>query len=544
MTATPGSESRAAAESAAQLRAGAERRAIVGRAGIVAGGTLVSRILGLGREQVLAALFSRHETDAFITAFMIPNLLRQLLAEGAVQTSVLPVLAGSRETAGDEATRELFRRLRGLSLLLLAGASIFGVIAAPWLVTVFAGGFRQHPGQFERTVELTRWVFPYIFFMGSAALGLAALNTYQRYVVTAFAPALLNVSFIACALCLPGAFLASGLDRIYALAVGVWLGGVLQVVAQWPSLHRVGMLRTPKLDLQHPGVRDVFRRIGPATLGIGVYYLDVMAGRHLLSELDVGATTYFTFALRLCDFPQGIFIMALQAATLPSLARLAAKNDWAELGNTFAFGMRLSLFVAVPATLLFMALAEPLVVLIFQRGEFDAAAAAETARALAAQGAGIWAVAGVRQLVTTFYALGDTRTPAVVSAVDFVVFLTVALLLRPSLGHVGISCAVTAASAAQLVLLWWRLGRRRPEIDSGAVLRSGTLTLLCSLPAAGIARLVARALTRPGAGEIGRAAPALAGSAAFVAVFLVSARLMKHKELEMAWRALRRRRGR
>jgi putative peptidoglycan lipid II flippase len=523
--------------------AGAERRAIVGRAGIVALGTLASRILGLGREQVLAALFTRNETDAFITAFMIPNLLRQLLAEGAVQTSVLPVLAASRERAGDEATRELFRRLRGLSLLLLAAASLGGVLAAPWLVTAFAGGFRQHPGQFERTVELTRWVFPYIFFMGSAALGLAALNTYQRYVVTAFAPALLNVSFIVCALCLPGALLATGLDRIYALAVGVWLGGVLQVVAQWPSLQRVGMLRAPKLDLQHPGVRDVLKRIGPATLGIGVYYLDVMVGRHLLSELDVGATTYFTFALRLCDFPQGIFIMALQAATLPSLSRIAAKNDWTELGKTFAFGMRLSLFVAVPATLLFVALAEPVVVLIFQRGEFDAAAAAQTARALAAQGAGIWAVAAVRQLVTTFYALGDTRTPAVVAAIDFLVFVALALALRPSLGHVGISWAVTGASLAQMLLLWWRLGRRRPEIETWSVLRSGALTLLCSLPAAAAAAFVARLLTRPGAGEIGRAAPAVAGSALFVAVFLVGARLLKHKELEMAWRALRRRRG-
>jgi putative peptidoglycan lipid II flippase len=526
-----------------QPGAGAERRAIVGRAGVVALGTLASRILGLGREQVLAALFSRQETDAFITAFMIPNLLRQLLAEGAVQTSVLPVLAATRETAGDAATRELFRRLRGLSLLLLAAASLAGVVAAPWLVTAFAGGFRQQPGQFERTVELTRWVFPYIFFMGSAALGLAALNTYQRYVVTAFAPALLNVSFIACALCLPGALLLHGYDRIYALAIGVWLGGVLQVVAQWPSLRRVGMLESPRLDLQHPGVREVLARIGPATLGIGVYYLDVMVGRHLLSELDVGATTYFTFALRLCDFPQGIFIMALQSATLPSLSRLAARQDWGELGKTFAFGMRLSLFVAVPATLLFVTLAEPLTVLIFQRGHFDASAAHETARALAAQGVGIWAVAAVRQLVTTFYSIGDTRTPALVSALDFLVFVGLALLLRPNLGHVGISLAVTGASLTQMLLLWWRLGRRRPEIDTRGVLRSGTLTLFASVPAAAASWLVARALTRPGAGEIGRSVPALLGSLAFVAVFLVSARLLKHKELEMSWRALRRRRS-
>jgi putative peptidoglycan lipid II flippase len=530
-----------------QSSAGAERRAIVGRAGVVAAGTLVSRILGLGREQVLAALFTRPETDAFLTAFMIPNLLRQLLAEGAVQTAVLPVLAGTRETAGDAATRELFSRLRGLSLSALAVASLAGVLAAPWLVTAFAGGFRQHPGQFERTVDLTRWLFPYIFFMGSAALGLAALNTYQRYVVTAFAPALLNVACIACALILPGLLLESGYDGIYALAIGVWVGGVLQVVAQWPSLHRIGMLQAPRLELRHPGVRAVLARIAPATLGIGVYYLDVLVGRHLLSELDVGATTYFNFALRLCDFPQGIFIMALQAASLPSLSRFAAKEDWTELGNTFAFGMRLSLFVALPATLAFVVLAEPITVLIFQRGEFDAVAARETARALAAQGLGIWAVAAVRQLVTAFYAIGDTRTPALVSALDFLAFLGLSLALRPSLGHVGISLAVTGASVAQMSMLWWRLGRRRPEIGAAQVLRSGALTLAASAPAAVAAWLVARALVRAQAGEVAgeieRALPALVGGVVFLAVFLVSARLLKHKELEMSWRALRRRRS-
>jgi putative peptidoglycan lipid II flippase len=531
------------AADAALASANAERRAIVGRATIVAAGTLFSRVLGLGRELVLAAFFSRRETDAFITAFMIPNLLRQLLAEGAMQTSVLPVLAASRETAGDAATRELYRRLRGLSLLVLAVVSVAGMVCAPWLVELFAGGFRKHPGQFELTVTLTRWVFPYIFFMGSAALGLAALNTYQRYVVTAFAPALLNVAFILCALCLPVALVANGQDRVLALAIGVWLGGVLQVVAQWPSLHRVGLLQSPRLDLRHPGVRDVFRRIGPAMLGIGVYYLDVMAGRRLLSELDVGATTYFTFALRLCDFPQGIFIMALSAATLPSLSRLAAKNDLAELGKTFAFGMRLSLFVAVPATLLVVSLAEPLTVLIFQRGEFDALAAHETARALAAQGLGIWAVAAVRQLVTAFYALGDTRTPAIISALDFLVFIGLALALRPSFGHVGVSLAVTGASVTQMVLLWWRLGRRARHIGTRDVLRSGTSTLLASAPAAVVAWFVARALARPGAGEIGRALPAVLASLAFAAVFLALARLLKHTELEMLLRSLRRRRS-
>lgn len=527
----------------AAVAGGGERRNIVRRAGIVAAGTLASRVLGLGREQVLAAIFNRFETDAFAIAFLLPNLLRQLLAEGAVQTGVLPVLAATRETEGDAAARDLFRRLRGLSLGILALVSVLGVLAAPWLVEVSASGFHQHEGQFERTVQLTRWLFPYIFFMGSAALGLAALNTYHRYVATAFAPALLNVSFIVCAWTLPSVFIANGSDRMLALAVGVLLGGALQVVAQWPSLRAIGMLDLPRLDLKHPLVREVLRRLGPASLGVGVYYVDVLLGRQLLSALPVGATSYFTFALRLCDFPQGIFIMALQAATLPSLSRLAARGDQAELGSTFAFGMRLSLFVAIPASVLLVALAQPIVVLIFQRGQFDALAARETAYALAAQGLGVWMVSAVRQLVSAYYALGDTRTPPRVAIFGLGVLFAVALGLRPVLGHVGIGLAVTAASFVRMGLLWWLLNRRLPSIDTAGVLRSAAATAFCALPAAAAGWIVAHALTVPGANAWHRLVPGAAASVAFAFVFLLAAYFTRHKELVFLLRAVRRRTG-
>jgi putative peptidoglycan lipid II flippase len=199
--------------------------------------------------------------------------------------------------------------------------------------------------------------------------------------------------------------------------------------------------------------------------------------------------------------------------------------------------MRLSLFVALPASVLLVVLAHPLVVLIFQRGEFDAAASAETAKALAAQGLGIWSVAAVRQLVTAHYALGDTRTPALVSLADFAVFVLLALSLRPSLGHVGISLAVSGASLAQMLLLGWRLGRR--GVDAAGVVRSGVSTLLACTPAALAAWAVAR--LPAGAGLLGRAAPGLLASLAFAIVFLVSARLLDNKELELLWAAVRRR---
>ena len=358
------------------------------------------------------------------------------------------------------AARRFFRAARGLSLSVLLLVSVLGVLFAPALVALFADGYKDYPGQFERTVTLTRWVFPYIFFMGTAALGVAALNTYQRFVATSFAPALLNVSFIALGLGLPAFLGARGYDPALALAVAVLVGGVLQMVAQWPSLRKIGFFETPTLELGHPGVREALRRMGPAMVGMGVYYVDVVLARRFLSELGPGSQSYFAWALRLCDFPQGIFIMALQTAALPSLSRLAARGDHEELGRTFAFGMRLTLFVAITATALLVGLAEPIVVLLFQRGEFDAESVNGTARALMAQGLGIWLVAaraatGQRVLRARRHAhAGGRRRRRSVRVRGARV-----AACAGRFGHVGVGLAVTGSSAVQMLLLWWRLRR-------------------------------------------------------------------------------------
>lgn len=521
-----------------------EQKKITGRAGIVALGTLFSRVLGLGRDQAIAALFPRPVTDAFFVAFLIPNVLRQLLAEGAVQNAVLPILTKVRERDGDDAARRFFRAARGLSLSVLLLVSVLGVLFAPQIVWLFADGYKGYPGQFERTVMLTRWVFPYIFFMGTAALGVAALNTYQRFVATSFAPALLNVSFIALGLGLPAFLGAHGYDPALALAIAVLGGGLLQMLAQWPSLRRIGFFQAPTLELAHPGVREALKRMGPALIGMGVYYIDVVLARRFLSELGPGSQSYFAWALRLCDFPQGIFIMALQTAALPSLSRLAARGDREELARTFAFGMRLTLFVAVTATALLVFLAEPIVVLLFQRGEFDAQSVRGTAQALMAQGSGIWLVAAVRQLVSVYYAIGDTRTPVVVAALDLVAFLVLALLLRGRFGHVGIGLAVTGSSAVQMLLLWRGLRSKFDRLHTREILSSGFRTLLAASCAAALGSLVAH-LLRPHApaAALARALPGLLGSLVFFATFAVTASLIRSREWLALLGALERRRA-
>jgi len=514
-------------------------------AGVVGAGTLASRLLGLVRDQTIAAVFSRTVTDAFFVAFTIPNVLRQLLAEGAVQTAVLPVLVEVREREGDDGARRFFRALRGLSLVALVAVTALGVGFAPALVDLFAAGYAEVPGQLERTVVYTRWLFPYILCMGTAALGAAALNSHGRFVATSFAPGLLNVSFVALSLALPHWLGAEGYDIGLALVFGALAGGVLQVIAQWPSLKRIGYLGAPSFELGHPAVREVLRRMGPMLFGIGVYYVDVLLARRFLSELGLGAQSYFTWAMRLCDFPQGIFVMALQAAALPSLARLAARGDTAELGRTFAFGFKLALFVAIPATALFVGLAEPLVVVLFQRGEFGAESARETARSLVAQGAGIVVVAAVRQLLGAYYALGDTRTPVIVAALDLTVFIALALGLRGSLGHVGIGWAVTGASTVQAMLLAVLLIRKLPTVRHHGILSSALRVVLASAGAVLLGRTVAGTLAPdPAAGALERALPGVAGTTAFTLAFIAFALLLKSPELWTLIREVSRRFGR
>lgn len=521
-----------------------ERKQITGRAGVVALGTLFSRILGLARDIALAALFSRAATDAWLIAWQLPNLLRQLLAEGAVQTAVLPVLSKIREQEGEEEAQRFFRAIRGLSLCALILVSLLGVLFAPALVSLFAAGFKSDPAQFDRTVQLTRWIFPYIFFMGSAALGVAALNTHRRFVVTSFAPALLNVGFLGAALLLPGWLGARGQERIFAMVAGGLAGGLMQLVAQWPSLKAIGYLEPPSFNFKHPGVREALRRLAPTLLGVGVYFVDVMVGRRLLSELPTGSVTYFSYGMRLCDFSQGIFVMALSSATLPSLASFVGRGQLDEVGRTLAFSIKLAFFVGLAASVGSLVLAEPLVIAIFQRGEFSAADASETARAFGAQALGIFLVAGVRQLVIVFFALGLTKIPVYVAIVDLVVFAAVGLGLRDQLGHVGVSLAVTVARVVQFTLLWTTLRRHLPSLHGRDVLGSFIKSLLAALAGGAVCWASLKGLPTfdPQTTWL-RPLPAAVGGIAFFFGFLACARALRSEELRTVAGPIKRRLG-
>jgi putative peptidoglycan lipid II flippase len=512
-----------------------ERGRLVARAGTVGAGTLASRVLGLLRDMALAALFDRAATDAWWVAFTIPNALRQLLGEGAIASAVVPVLSEKLAREGAASARSFFARIRGASLVALVAATVLGMAFARPLTELFAAGYHAQRGQFERTADLTRAVFPYILFMGTAALGSAALNANRRFAVPAFAPALLNVALLAAAFALPDVLAGSGHDPVLALAIGALVGGLLQVLAQWPSLRALGYASRPVFVIDRD-VAEVLRRIAPLTLGIGVYYVDLVLSRRFLSELGTGAQSYFSWAMRLCDFPQGIFVLALSTAALPSLSTLAAKGAREEFGKTWAHGLGLAMFVALPASVALATIGEPIVVVLFQRGHFDAVAAHETARALVWQGGAIWTVAAVRQTVPALYALGDTRTPVLVSAIDLVAFIVLAVGLRGPLGHVGISVAVAGSSAVQMVLLLVGLKVRLGSVRAEELARSTGRTLAASLVAAAGGWGAARVARGPVAG--------VAGMVAFAGLYGLAAWGMRSPELDEISRAVGRRLGR
>lgn len=449
---------------------GGERAAIARRAGVVAAGTLASRILGAARDAVIAAVFAVTATDAFFVAFTIPNALRALVGEGAVSGAFVPVFSEVREKEGMERARRFYAGLTGVMLLVLLVVTVAGVVAAPWLVTLYAAGYEG--ARFEQTVLLTRIVFPYIFLMGLAALGMGALNSLKRFAVPAFAPALLNVALIAAAFALVPLMGSLGWPAIAALAVGALAGGVLQVLAQAPELKRVGLLNRPRRGLADPYVRKAFRLMVPLLAGLGVYQVNVMLARLFASFLPEGSQSFIYYGQRVVEIPQGMFAFAIASAALPTLATLHSRGLTERVKETFSYGLRLNLFVAVPATVALVILAEPTVAVLFGRGQFDAWHIRETARSLAWQAAGVWAVASVRTVIPMFHAYNDTRSPVLCSAVNLVVFVGVSLALMGQWNHAGIAAAFSAAAAAQLLALLWLLRRRVGPLGLRAVLRS------------------------------------------------------------------------
>ncbi|MDT7835794.1 murein biosynthesis integral membrane protein MurJ [Aquabacterium sp. OR-4] len=430
--------------------------------------TLLSRITGLVREQIGAALFGTSAMmDAFQIAFRIPNLLRRLFAEGAFSQAFVPLLAATRATDGDEATRDLVDAVATVLAWALVLTCLAGIAAAPLLVWLLASGFT--PDTEATATAMTRWMFPYIGCMSMVALASGVLNTWKRFAVPAFTPVLLNVSVIAAALLGVPLLRARGIEPVYALAVGVMLGGVLQLALQVPALARIGML--PRLGLtlgrlrrawHHPGVRRILAKMAPALLGVSVAQLSLMINSQIASYLGVGAVSSLVYADRLMELPTALLGVALGVVLTPQLSTAKAQGDSAAYSSLLDWGLRLVLLLALPCAVALLLFAQPMVAVLFHRGAFDAQAVHTTTLAVMGYGAGVIGLVGVKVAAGAYFAQQDMATPmrvAIVALVLTQVFNAV-FIWGAGMGVAALALSIGLAANANAGLLLLGLRRR------------------------------------------------------------------------------------
>lgn len=443
-----------------------ETHRVARAAGTIGLFTLASRVLGFVRDMVVARVFGASmAADAFFVAFRIPNMLRELLAEGSMSAAFVPVFTEKLTRGSREDAWELASRVFTVLLAVLVGVTCLGILLAPLIVRMIAPGFTDEGNQRELTVLLTRIMFPYLIFIGLSALAMGILNSLRAFALPALSPFCFNVAIIICAL-----WLAPSLETpALGLAVGVLLGGIAQFGIQLPGLIRERMVPQVQWAPSDPGVRRVGSLMLPMVFGLSVTQVNLLVNTLLASFLPEGSVSYLYYGMRLIQFPLGVFGVALATAILPSLSRQAAQGDVAAMARGVEDGLRLILFVTVPALAGLITLRVPIIQTLFQRGAFDAAATAGTASALFAYASGLWAFAGVRIVASAFYALKDTATPVRVAAIAMTANIVMNLLLMGPLRHAGLALATALAAMINLSLLLVALRRRLPGLRLSAV---------------------------------------------------------------------------
>ncbi len=435
----------------------AESRHIARRAVTVGGATLVSRVLGFVRDVITAfALGAGLFADAFFVAFRIPNLLRSLFAEGSLTMAFIPTFSRVRAEEGEARAQEMARSVLAWLVSILLVITALAIIFAPQLTAFIAPGFAKNPELLSVTADLLRICFPFIVFISAVGLCMGILNALDHFFAPAFAPCLLNIGFIVSALI--GWHM--GWNVAYALAWGVLASGLAQWLFQQQYLARLGFSWRGPWRWLDPAVLRMGRLMLPSVLGSAVYQINLLLGTLLASFLPVGSISYLYYADRLVQFPVGVFGLAVSTAALPSLSRLAAADQMDEFQGVIRSSMRLSLFISLPAMAGLMALAAPLIGLLFGRGAFGPEAINATASALVAYCVGLPAIALVRPLVGAFYALENTRLPVLVAAFCVAVNLALGYTLMQFMAHAGLALAVSVASYVNVGLLAWLLRRR------------------------------------------------------------------------------------
>lgn len=446
----------------------------VGQAASAVGGmTLISRLLGFLRDLVIAMQFgATAAADAFFVAFRIPNVQRKILGEGAVTAAFIPVFSEIRNRKGEPEAWEMTANLFNILLTVLVTSSIALAIFAPFVIMIFAPGFIATPDKFDLTVLLTQWMAPYLVFIGLAVFCMGILNTYNIFALPAISPALLNICMIGGTL-----IISPQLEKpVLGLAIGVLAGGFLQFVIQFPEIFRRGFKFIPTINWKSAEVVRISKLMIPAILGLAVYELNILIDTLLASMLPEGSISYLYYGNRLVQLPLGVFGVAIGVAILPMLSNQVANKDFSEMIKTIAFGIRLILFITIPATLGLILLRFPIVNTLWERGEFVRLTTEGTSIALLYYSVGLCAFCGIKVIVPAFYSLQDTKTPAKVGVYSMILNVILNLILMGPLKHGGLALATSIAALFNVILLIHFL-RKRLGLMGGRKILLSTIKL-------------------------------------------------------------------
>jgi putative peptidoglycan lipid II flippase len=456
---------------------GDEKRQIARAAGLMSVATFVSRVLGYIRDMIFALYFGATGfSDTFFAAFRIPNLLRELFAEGSMSAAFIPVLTEYREKQGEEEAGRLVKVTFTFIIITVGIICLLGITFSPAIVTVIAPGFLDSPEKFSLTVLLTRIMFPFLLFISLAALVMGTLNTKKVFFIPAVAPAMLNITLILSIVF----FESKARQPLTVAAIGVMAGGFVQFAFQLPSFVKTGYRLGLDATFSHPGLKKMSILLIPAILALSVSQINMVVSNILASFLPSGSITYLFYSMRLIQFPIGVFGVAMGMAVLPTLSEHAAKGDYDSLRDDFSFALRLLLFITVPAMVGLIALREPIVNILFQRGKFDYTATTGTAQALLYYSIGIWSIVGVRVITAGFYSMQDTKTPVKIAAIALAVNVIFSVILMKPLKHSGLALANTLASSINFTLLFFFFRRKLKRVDGKRIFHSFSKTVLAS----------------------------------------------------------------
>lgn len=433
-----------------QVESGIEEVGLAKSGLVVSLMTFISRILGLVREVVFAAIFGDGaDADAFFVAFKIPNFLRRLFAEGAFSQAFVPVLSEYRKTRSLAEVKLLIDNVAGSLGYILIWITVLGVLGAPLIAAVFAPAYLGTADKFQLLVDMLRITFPYILLISLTGFAGSVLNSYGRFAVPSITPIFLNISLIGCALVLSPLFQVP----VMALAWGVVLAGVIQLMFQLPFLYHLRMIPRPRLNRQHEGVQRIMALMIPVLFSVSVSQINLLLDTVLATSLRTGSVSWLYYSDRLMELPLGIFAIAIATVILPTLSRIHTEQSPEKFARTLDWALRSLVLVGIPASLALIILAEPLIITLYQRGAFSAASVLPTVMSLKAYAIGLLGFMSIKVLATAYFSRQDTRTPVRYGVIAMASNMVLNLLFILPLAHVGLALATSLSAFINAGLL-------------------------------------------------------------------------------------------